>query len=89
MGSIEEPFERADVGADMRFELEKYKNATFTPNDQLGEAVRRAATKLAGRELGAVDDAIAALVAAGVPLKNIEIDIYPCAGSPVTVVRSK
>lgn len=61
----------------------------LTPNDQLGEAIRRASAKIAERNLGAIDDAIAALVTAGVPLKNIQIDIYPCAGNPVTVVRSK
>lgn len=48
-----------------------------TPRDAFGEAIRAAADKLRNRELGCIDDAIAALITAGAKLDEIEVLHFP------------
>jgi hypothetical protein len=46
-------------------------------NEPLQTAIGDAAKKMAAREAGAVDEAVMVMLAAGVPVGEIEIAVYP------------
>jgi hypothetical protein len=46
-------------------------------NDPLQKAISDAAKKMAAREAGAVDESVQVLLAAGCPIGEVEISVYP------------
>lgn len=88
IGKINANAERLTApGVEDDMSMVERKLEAWTPNDELGEAVRQAAKKIASRQAGAVDDAIAALVTAGVPLRDIEVRIHMISGLMEVGVR--